>query len=336
MQKILLILFLLPFVSQAQNKLAPQTNTPLLLSIVSDTLKEGNYKAVLFEYDQLKRVTTITDMLYETKESPQGKKFFEKAIRHQYFLYHNDEQLPYLRRVETNDFDEETAKTLGSSVEDQIFLLKNGKRIGDSIINYPYRKINSKLDFANATKAMATFVQSNAKVVRVLDLTEKKTDNYYPENIDKDSIVIKNGKNIGFESSEQLDGSHYYPRAYFTFTKFDQAINPLHQLNIASLLSNEKISLSFGSDEMQQIGECFDGLGTEFNWPYLNQNNRMNYHFERGETESPFKDLIQFSYTYNQFHQPTYCRALVKKIFKQKEDGRLAGTYKKAFTFRYK
>ena len=73
MHKILLILILLPFVSEAQIKPAPQTNTPLLISIVSDTINGGNYKAVFFEYDQLKRVTAITDMLYETKESSQGK-----------------------------------------------------------------------------------------------------------------------------------------------------------------------------------------------------------------------------------------------------------------------
>jgi hypothetical protein len=62
----------------------------------------------------------------------------------------------------------------------------------------------------------------------------------------------------------------------------------------------------------------------------------LNLTFERGETESPFEDIIELSYSYNQDHQPTYCKTLVKKFFKHADDGRLAGTYKKSFTYRYK
>lgn len=340
MQKILLILLLLPFVSQAQNKSAAQNNTPLLLSIVSDTINGGNYKAVFFEYDQLKRVTTITDMLYETKESPKGKSGSEKAIKYQYFKYHNKEQLPYLRRVVTNDFDEETGKGLGSSVEDQIFLFKNGQRIGDSIINYPYQENNAKLDLSHATKTVTYFKQTASKLIRVLDFSEKDSTTYVPPNIYSDSFAIKKDHNIGFESAEHNTGGKFYPRAYFTFTKFDKAINPLHQLNIAPLLSNEKIILSFetkGKEDNDRMS--FDYGDLEVNWHYLNQNNPMNYSIERGETETPFKDNIQLIYSYNQYHQPTYCKAIIKKIMNKDTDHNyddLARTFKKAFTFRYK
>ncbi len=339
MMNFLLLLILLPVVSKAQIKPNPQTSTPLLLSIVSDTINGGNYKAVFFEYDQLKRVTNITDMLYETKESPNGKTFFEKAIKHQYFKYYNKEQLPYLRRVETNDFDEETGKVLGADVEDQIFLFKNGQRIGDSIINYPYRENNAKLDLTHATKTVTFFKQTPSKVIRILDFSEKNSTTYVPPNIYSDSFAIKKDHNIGYESVEQEDGSKFHPRAYFTFTKFDQAINPLHQLNIAPLVSNEKITLSFGANEIELNGQFSDYGNIELNWHFLNQNNPLSYSIERGETETPFKDNIQLIYSYNQYHQPTYCKTIIKKVMNKDTDHSyddLARTFKKAFTFRYK
>jgi hypothetical protein len=338
MLKFLLILSLLPFVSQAQIKSASQTNTPLLVSIVSDTVK-GNYKAVFFEYDQLKRVTAITDMRYETKESPNGKTGFEKTIKHQYFKYHNNEQLPYLRRVETNDFDEETGKWLGADVEDQIFLLKNGIHIGDSIINYPFRELNAKLDLTHATKTVTFFKQTASKVDRILDFSEKDSTTYVPPNIYSNSFVINQDHNIGYESAEHNTGGKFYPRANFTFTKFDKAINPLHQLNIAPLVSNEKINLSFSKNEIELNGQFSDYGDIELNWHFLNQNNPVNYSIERGETETPFKDIIQLSYTYNQYRQPVYCKVNIKKVMNKDEDHHyddLARTFKKSFTFRYK
>ena len=340
MLKFLLLLSLLPFVSQAQNKPASQTNTPLLISIVSDTVNGGNYKVVYFQYDQLKRVTDITDMLYETKESSQGKSFFEKAIKHQYFKYHNNEQLPYLRRVETNDFDEKTGTVLGSDIEDQIFLFKNGERIGDSIINYPFREVNAKLDLTHATKTLTFFKQTASKVERILDFSEKDSTTYVPPNIYSNSFEINQDHNIRYESAEHNTGGKFYPRANFTFTKYDKAINPLHQLNIAPLVSNEKITLSFET-KGKEVNDrrSFDYGDLEVNWHYLNQNNPMNYSIERGETETPLKDLIQLSYTYNQYHQPIYCKIIIKKVMNKDTDHKydeLTRTFKKSFTFRYK
>lgn len=340
MLKFLLLLSLLPFVSQAQNKPASQTNIPLLISIVSDTVNGGNYKVVYFQYDQLKRVTDITDMLFETKESSQGKSFFEKAIKHQYFKYHNNEQLPYLRRVETNDFDEKTGTGLGSDVEDQIFLFKNGIHIGDSIINYPYRENNAKLDLTRATKTVTFFKQTPSKLIRVLDFSEKDSTTYVPPNIYSNSFEINQDHNIRYESAEHNTGGKFYPRANFTFTKYDKAINPLHQLNIAPLVSNEKITLSFET-KGKEVNDrrSFDYGDLEVNWHYLNQNNPMNYSIERGETETPLKDLIQLSYTYNQYHQPIYCKIIIKKVMNKDTDHKydeLTRTFKKSFTFRYK
>jgi hypothetical protein len=65
----------------------------------------------------------------------------------------------------------------------------------------------------------------------------------------------------------------------------------------------------------------------------------LSYSIERGETETPFKDNIQLIYSYNQYHQPTYCKTIIKKVMNKDTDHSyddLARTFKKAFTFRYK
>lgn len=336
MQKFLLLIGLIPFISNAQVKPSSNNTIPLIESITSDTVK-GSCKKIVFEYDQLKRVSSISVKKIEIKK---GSESVETLIKVQDFQYQQNEQLPFKSHTLNYDYEDiRFSKEIdGQSQQIQYFLLKNGKRIGDSTIYQEYEQLvkDAKFDDKIAQKRVATFVQTPTKLVREMGLSIKEPDMPHSSRFYIDSFVINAQQNIAFESSVHYIYNHSYPKTVFTFTKFDKAINPLHQLNIAALLSNEKITLSFGSDEMQQIGECFDGLGTEFDWYYLNQHNPMNYYFERGETESPFKDIIQLSYTYNQYHQPTYYKALVKKFFKHADDGRLAGTYKKSFTYRYK
>ncbi len=335
MQKILLILLLLPFVSTAQTKSASNKTIPLLESITSDTIN-GTCKAIVFEYDQLKRVSRISVKEISIKK---GSEPVETLIKVQDFQYQQNEQILFASHIFNYDYEDIKFQRsgVGPSQQLQYFIFKDGKRIGDSIIHQEYEHLiaDAKFDDTISQKRVSNFVQTPTKVVSVLELSEKIPDRTYPQKYDIDSFEINKANNIAFESSEKMNGDRFYPRTYYTFTKFDQAINPLHSLNIAPIVSNEKITLSFGSHQMKQIGKCIDGFGTEFNWHYLNQNNPMNLHFERGETESPFEDIIQLSYNYNQDHQPTYCKTLVKKIFK-KDNGRLAGTYKKSFTFRYK
>lgn len=335
MHKILLILLLLPIVSTAQIKSASNKTNPLLESITSDTIN-GTCKAIVFEYDQLKRVSLISVKEISIKK---GSESVETLIKLQNFLYQQNEQIPFASHIFNYDYEDIrlSRERDGQSQQLQYFLFKDGKRIGDSVIYQDYEHLvaDAKFDDTISQKRIASFVQTPTKLISVLGLSEKEPERTYPRKYFIDSFVINKEHNIGFESSEHHDGDRFYPRVYFTFTKYDQAINPLQQLNIAPLVSNEKITLSFGSEQMKQIGKCIDGFGTEFNWHYLNQNNPMNLHFERGEVESPFEDIIQLSYSYNQDHQPTYCKTLVKKIFK-KDNGRLAGTYKKSFTFRYK
>ncbi|OYZ51812.1 MAG: hypothetical protein B7Y15_04430, partial [Bacteroidetes bacterium 24-39-8] len=96
---------------------------------------------------------------------------------------------------------------------------------------------------------------------------------------------------------------------------------------------------SYNDDDLLLLDPKFDqNDGTEINWHYLNLNNPLMYSIERGETDSPFKDIIQFSYSYNQYQQPTYCKTIIKKVVNKDPEHKYGtiGTFKKSFTFRYK
>jgi hypothetical protein len=330
MQKFLLLIGLIPFISNAQVKPSSNNTIPLIESITSDTVK-GSCKKIVFEYDQLKRVSSISVKEISIKKESGS---VETLIKVQDFQYHQNEQLPFASHIYNYDYEDirMIRDRVGPSQQLQYFLFKNGKRIGDSVVYPLYRvKVNAQV---------ATFVQTPTKVIHILDLSEKNPKTYVPANIYEDSFAINKDHNIGYESTIHDDGSKFYNRAYFAFTKYDKSINPLHQLNIAPLLSNEKFTLFFETTE--KVGNdrgSFDWYDLEFKWHYLNQNNPMNYSIERGETQTPLKDMIQLAYTYNQYHQPIYCKIIIKKVMNKDEDHEYdykARTFKKAFTFRYK
>ncbi len=329
MQKFLLLFSLIPFITAAQVKHSSKKAAPLIESITSDTVK-GKYKAFVFEYDQLKRVSSITEKENEIKKGLKNKtSTVERIIEVQKFQYRQEEQIPFARQIDF--YDDETGELIPEYQKLEYFLFKKGKRIGDSTVYPLYKeKVNARV---------ATFVQTPTEVTHELDLSEKDSTTYHPPNIYYNHFTIGKKKNIVDESKERIISFRFNPRAYFTFSKFDQAINPLHQLNIAPLLSNEKISISYNDDDLLLLSPSFDhNDGTEINWHFLNLNNPLMYSIERGETDSPFKDIIQFFYSYNQFQQPTFCKTIIKKVVNKDPEHKYGtiGTFKKSFTFRYK
>jgi hypothetical protein len=277
----------------------------------------------------------------EIKKGPENKtRTVERIIKVQKFQYRQEEQIPFARQIDS--YDDETGELIPEYQKLEYFLFKDGKRIGDSTI-YPggeQQKEDSKLEDKHSPKRVATFVQTPTKVIHILDLSKKNPKTYISANIYIDSFAINKDHNIGYESTIHDDGSKFYTRAFFTFTKYDKYINPLHQLNIAPLLSNGKITLSFKTKEKERADRRdFDYYDLEFNWHYLNQNNPMNYSIVRGETQTPLRDMIQLAYTYNQYQQPIYCKTIIKKVMNKDDDhyfDDMARTFKKAFTFRYK
>ena len=97
-------------------------------------------------------------------------------------------------------------------------------------------------------------------------------------------------------------------------------------LNKLKKVSGDKYNISFFRGG--QYGE--NGL----NWYFFNQNNPLSYSVGNGET-APYKGIVNFRYTYNQFNQPIFAKANVKIVMRGNEKY-LIEKYQKRFTLRYK
>lgn len=87
MQKFLLLIGLIPFISNAQIKPTSNNTIPLIESITSDTVK-GSCKKIVFEYDQLQRVSSISVKEIKIKK---GVGSIETLIKVQDFKYQQNE-----------------------------------------------------------------------------------------------------------------------------------------------------------------------------------------------------------------------------------------------------
>ncbi|HQR94848.1 MAG TPA: hypothetical protein PLZ97_15960, partial [Sediminibacterium sp.] len=115
------------------------------------------------------------------------------------------------------------------------------------------------------------------------------------------------------------------------YSKFDNAINPLHHLNISSSLAEGKIS--FDEIDLNNLSNDFNLDDAVFQWYYINENNPIAFEIKRGKTDLPYKDKMLLSYTYSEYKLPLSCNVQITKYF---SNGEFAGKYQKRFTFRYK
>ncbi len=325
MKIIVLILVCLPMISWAQNKPALKKPLPLIESITSDTIN-GKYKEIIFTYDQANRVISVADINYTIKDpgSNQSDQHLADTTNSiQKFEYSGNNKQPLLRRVITYDYDKRESvdsmaetKMVWHTDQLQYFIYTNEKRVRDSIIHKENNLQNGFEWDYDTTQRVNTAVlkQNNSTVLRNYDLSKPGN----PPLIYKD--LIQYNANIGKASYELFYASNRSSGTYFVFTKFDDALNPLQQLNIASILSNEKIEIGDGS--------------SSYVWHYLNKNNPAIYTITRSETDSPFKDIVSMTYTYNQFKQPVNCNILVRILFDS--DGKEDRRYRTHVTFRYK
>jgi hypothetical protein len=181
-------------------------------------------------------------------------------------------------------------------------------------INYSSKSLLYKLEFNYLTKRWGDYDQG--------ETTE---------------LLINSQQNIEKEASEPFFKSHSSSNPpYYTFTKFDNAINPFGYLNISGILPHEKISFTYDTKSLisTKDDEAYKWDYTHFNWNYFNKNNAITYRITRGETDSDFSDVIHLTYTYNQFNLPIQYFATIRKEYRS--DGTLVSTHQKRFTFRYK
>ncbi len=329
MKRILLLFAVIPIILFAQTQKNSSIQKPLIESITSDTT-DGKFYQVLFSYDQENRVIGITHKgLRITTVSKKQTIEIDDQVE-QFFDYKGNSKTPYLRKTGYSVYDSSTKSWHTEFSEEQYFLFKDGKRVGDSTLSLKENsKVIGKLD------------QTHKIISHEVDLRPPFDPNKYePPNEYSDYFMLNKQSNIRKETSQHTTESKWGERTDYSFSTFDSKRNPLKQLNIASVLVNEKICFPFGGVQNTNDEETFSlfwcgkygekGLG----WYFFNQNNPISYTVDLGEPSSE-KGIVNFHYRYNQFNLPVFAKANLKIVMRGNEKN-LIEKYQKMFTFRYK
>jgi hypothetical protein len=324
---------------------AQTTNLPKIESLTGDTIS-GKYNDIVWNYDNLNRVRSMVNrncFLPKTISNPTGRLLID-TMQIQYFKYSDNQLQPFLRIVNSYEYDRIEFDNSNSNKEpleykpsraelklewrDSVFHYynyQNSKRKSDSVIYHSKRCCDE--NSIELKEGIVRIKQTNSSMETEffdkLKYGERDKLHY------KDSMVY--GKNIQNVLTYSLDWANRISNSLLsTYSKFDNAINPLHHLNISSSLSEGKIS--FEKIDLNNILNDFNLDDGVFQWYYINENNPIAIEIERGKTDLPYKDKMLLSYTYNEYKLPISCNAQITKYF---SNGEFAGKYQKRFTFRY-
>ena len=323
MKKTIVFLLLLPLLSTAQDKLVTKP-LRLIETITSDTIK-GSFKEIIFSYDRFNRVSSIVNRTGYLQESGTSKikLWVADTTVQQTFEYTDQQKAPLLRRSITYESSGKGKKSHWDRTELQYFKYENGKRVRDSVLvtqNAGKGKAVLKYSYITA------YEQTDSTVTGLTDFSDSNGPDYYQDDLEYHKNVVAE------ENSHHLRSHAGWTKNY-TYTKFDNKINPFSQLNIAPILINEKIAFSFESAELIKLSAKYENGGTDFNWHLINQNNPLHSTIKRGDTESRFIDVSSLRYTYDRNKFPVYCTIYIKNI---SSGGEFANGFLKHFTFRYK
>jgi hypothetical protein len=328
MKRILLLIAISPFILIAQTKNTSSKKPPLIESITSDTTN-GQFHQVLFIYDQSNRVIGITHKVLKITTVAKKQTFTIIKEEKQIFEYTGSSISPYVRKTGYSEYDSASKTWHTDFSEEQYFLYENGKRIGDSTLLLEENE-----------KIIGELEQTDESIYHEIDLRPPYNPKKY-ENPNKyyNSFYLESPTNISEETTRHFTGYKWGETTYYIFSTFDSKRNPLKQLNIASVLVDEKICFPFtGGKNIGEYNVSFFRGGKYgdkgLNWYFFNQNNPLSYSVGNGET-APYLGIVNFLYTYNQFNQPVFAKANVKIVRRGKEDD-LREKYQKRFTFRYK
>lgn len=338
MKRMLIFFAFIPLFTNAQSPKKNSIKLPSIQSITTDTVK-GKFYQIVFSYDQSNRVIAITNTECKLISGKQKKKMkVDQIIRQQSFEYMGSAEEPFLRKIEAYEYIASKNKWYLASIAQQYFLYKNGQRIGDSTLIIERDDNIEKWD--EKVKKRIGFLKQTSKVIYhemdLMKLGNDPMDDY--RNIYIDKFILTSQSNIRYDSSEHLYANHGGGSSYYTFTKFDSMLNPLKNLNIANILRNEKICLYDGVNDLNNNTDwkIFRGGNygnVDFNWYFVNRNNPVNYFTTVNDQSSPFKQVFNFSYRYNQFKQPIFAKAQVKYFFNY--NGKLYSKQELHITFRY-
>lgn len=319
MKRIILLLTIMPIITFSQSKISSSSKLPLIESITSDTVN-GKFNQILFSYDQSNRVVGITkkEISISTGSNKLDRRI-EQIIETQNFEYNGNAIDPFSQKFVSYEFDKKSKKWNKSTNEQKYFLYENGKRVGDSTlyIDNATRVIKLK----NITK----LDQSNTSIRQRIDLSIPYDQPGGASNIYTDDFYLYDSSlNIETEISRHYYGRAGSDRTSYEFSKYDQMVNPLNQLNIANTLCIEKISLSADGNYGEKA----------FSFYFVNKNNVLNLMSSTEDFNSALDDTYDIMYSYNQFKQPIYAKARIKQEIRRMRMP--YSTYQKSFTFRYK
>lgn len=319
MKRIILLFTIMPIIAYAQSKISSSSKLPLIESITSDTVN-GKFNQVVFSYDEYYRVVGITkkEISISTGSNILDRRF-EQIIETQNFEYKGNATDPFSRKLVSFEFDGKSKKWNKTTNEQKYILYENGKRVRDSTLYFdPETKV---LKLINISK----LDQDNTRIALRKDLSIPNNESSSGDNIFMDNLYLNDSSlNIETETSQ-----HFYDRAgrdrtSYEFSKYDQMVNPLNQLNIANSLCIEKISLSADGSYGEKA----------FSFYFVNKNNVLNLMSSTEDFNSALDDTYNIMYSYNKFKQPIYAKARIKQEIRRMR--MTYKTYQKSFTFRYK
>jgi hypothetical protein len=324
MKKIPLFIILIPFIAFAQKNATKKTSLPLIESICTDTIK-GKYQETVFAYDRFNRLIRIVNRngYLQKSNNSSSVRWVLDTTSIQKFGYVLNQTVPAYNKTIIYESNGVGSKWIAST-DTYYFKYEHGIRVMDSVVA-KQKSSNGK----TVTGSYNTiYEQTDTTIRRVTDFSDSNGSDYYVDYLLFHENVIK-------EDNSHSLRSHAGWTKNFTYTKFDNKINPLAQLNIAPIFVNEKISFSFVKEELIRLNEHDEEEGTEVNWHFRNQNNVLRSTSLRDQRASEANDINSFSYTYNQYQLPVYCTIYVKKI-STGSSGSFRSGFLKHISFRYK
>jgi hypothetical protein len=323
MEKIQLIIVLLPFLAFSQKSPSYNSKLPLIESVCSDTIN-GKYQETVFAYDSDNRLIRIVNRVGTLQESNNtlSERWVLDTTAIQTFGYVSNNRAPIFKKNTSYGSNKESKWITGTQT--YYYKYEHGKRVMDSVVK---EQTEDGKKYKNSYKT--TYEQTDSTLTRLTDLSTRNYPSEYENNYEfhKNIIAEKNAYNQG------NPGAWSY---YYTFTNFDKNINPFAQLNIAAILLDERIQFSFKKSELVNLNKDFDKEGTTVNWHLMNQNNLLRSTIKRPDTSSDATDILSFSYTYNQHKLPVYCSIYIKKVSTGSGVTSFRSGFLKHFTFRYK
>ena len=338
MKKIAIFFLFFPLNLFAQNN----TSLPKIESITGDTVT-GKYNDIIINYDNLNRVRSMVNrncFLPKTVSNLSGQLLVD-TMQIQQFEYNGNQLEPFLRIVNSYEYDR--IENDNSNTEDleykaerpelklewrdsvfHYYIYQNNQRVRDSLIYH--RSAFCEEGKIELTEKEVRIEQNSTSVEK--RFVDKLIDKKYEEQYSKDSIIYANNiRNV----LSYIQYYSFHNSVTSVFSKFDNAVNPFHSLNIASCLKEGNIS--FDEIDLNNLSNDFNLNEAIFQWYYLNENNPVEYEIKRGKIDPPYNDKMLLSYTYNEYKLPVSCNVQITRNF---SNGELAGKYQKKFTFRYK